>query len=153
MQSDTKRPIWLGALVAPSAGPILYFLGLLVLAPPPLSGPADVLAGLYMVCLIGLPVAYVASLLLGVPTVLLLREFGVLHLEWTLIIGAVVGSLTLLWFHAWAFGVDFLVAEGPEEVARCAAIGASLGVGVGAVFCKICGITRRPDRRSQTRMS
>lgn len=143
----------MGALLAPGIAPILYFLGLLVLAPPTLSGPVDMLAGLYMVCAVGLPVAYVASLLLGVPAVLLLREFGVLHMEWTLIIGAVAGSLTLLWFHAWAFGIDFLVSEGPEQIARYAAIGASLGVGVGAVFCKICGISRRPGRRSQTRLT
>lgn len=130
-----RRPLWLGLLLAPWAAPVA--LALMTWGSDGSGNAAlEVLA---FALALGLPLAYVATALLGLPCVLWLRARGRLA-SWPLLLAAApLGSGALVLGFA-AFGAKLgLMAQ--------LGIGASLGLAVALAFCLVCGIRWRAPGR------
>lgn len=136
-----RRPLWLGLLLAPWAAPVALAL---------MAGVSDRLDGgsrsgsaavevLAFALALGLPLAYAATALLGLPLVLWLRARGRLTSGLVLLAAAPLGSMALvLGLAAFGFKLGFVAQIG---------IGASLGVAVALAFCLLSGVPWRLPRR------
>lgn len=126
-----RRPIWLGVLLAPLCGPMALQLFVLLVTAP--DGLADAPAVIFLYSMIGLPIAYSAMLMLGLPYLLWLRKTG--RLGWlTVCAGAAfAGSVSL------PAGAVLIIGRLADP------FGAALGGGVlglisGIFFCLITGV-------------
>ena len=90
-----------GLLIGPLAAPVVYWIGFIVYATAR-GAPFTVsrtLAELALVLALGLPIAYVVTLIIGAPLFLVLRRLGWLSV-WTVIAGGALGGLVVgLWYH------------------------------------------------------
>jgi hypothetical protein len=135
------RPLWLGGLIAPLAGPLLIFIWMV-------SGLAikegthrleDWGLGLVAVAVFVMPLSYAGMWLLGMPYVLWLRRVGRLS-ALNICIGSVVtGSATF---------VCFSFVSKPELFGASAllvwiGVGAAFGLLTGIAFCWVIGLWRR----------
>ena len=136
-----KRPLWLGLLFAPLAAPVLYYIGVLVFSSTPIESAKDVFTGFLFVLVFAAPVSYVASLLLGVPFVMLLRFKGRLNFWWCSLGGVLLGIVAFLLFIVAVSGMPILTEVRLLEVAWFVGAGGALGFGVASTFCAITGIT------------
>jgi hypothetical protein len=132
-----RRPLWLGLLLAPWAAPLA--LAAMAWASDRLEGGtrsgSAALEVLAFALALGLPLAYVATALFGLPWVVWLRARGRL-----------VGGLVLL--AAAPFGSAAMLLGLAEFGARLGfaaqiGIGACLGLAVALAFCVLCGIPWR----------
>lgn len=92
------RGLVIGALVAP----IAYWIGVLLFARPAGAGFdwSQALRELTAIVPFGLPVAYAATLLLGVPMLYLLRRLRWLK-AWTLVVAGAIGGVMVAVLFAW----------------------------------------------------
>jgi hypothetical protein len=122
-----KRPLWIGALLA-SVAPALCLLAALI--PAQVSNPpAIILADAALVFAISVPIALVATLLLGLPYVLWLRSHGLLT-ALAICLGAIVIGAIAFFLFAWALSWDHQVPE-----LSAVLYGAGFGLISGIAFC------------------
>jgi hypothetical protein len=128
-----RRPLWLGALLAPCVAPFaLAWLAVMVDGGSASQGDAAFFEVLAFALVFGLPLAYAATWLLGLPVAVWLRRRGRLGTLLLVLVAAPLGSLSLLAAFA-VFGAKLaFVAQ--------VGIGALLGATVALVFCLVCGI-------------
>ena len=116
-----------GFLIGPLVVPLAYWLGGMVyvgLRPDLRLDGAQALRELMLILAFGLPIAYLATLVWGVPALYLLRRLGWMR-AWTVIVaGASAGTIVALWFAFNQQGSLFLVRM---PVPAGAALGALAG--------------------------
>ena len=119
-----------GFLIGPLAVPLAYWLGGLVyvgLRPDLHLDGSQALRELLSIIGFGLPVAYLAALVLGLPALYLLRRLGWLRAWIVIVAGALAGTIVALCVAASQQGSLFLVRL-PVPA------GAALGALAGAVW-------------------
>ena len=127
--------MWLGLLLAPWAAPVA--LALMTWVSDGRGNAAlEVLA---FALALGLPLAYVATALLGLPCVLWLRARGRLASGPLLLVAAPLGSS--------AFVLGFAVLDARLGFVAQLGIGAILGLAVALAICLVCGIRWRAPNR------
>lgn len=132
--ASPRRPLWVGALVAPLVAP--FALLALVLAFDAFEGrltrfdaAIEILALSFVS---GLPIAVAGTWLLGLPCACWLRRRGVLSILALCAMAAPLGALALV-VGMWAIG-------GRIAVPVMIAIGAVVAVTMAAVFGLVCGL-------------
>lgn len=134
----TNAPsIWKPALVAPLGAPlaITFAMAWESVSNFGIPGLRDLPAAMLFVFLFGVPISYIAMLLLGLPYLMWLRSKG--WLSWmSVCIGAVVlGSA--IWAAAWGFGRQ------PKPLTDTIPIGALIGLAVGVIFSLVAKLPKR----------
>lgn len=89
----------------------------------------------------GIPVSYIATLIIGIPVYQYLNKRGFLSKTNLVLSGAVLGTFVLVLFFGSVSGVGGLDMK---EILFISAIGAVLGASVAFTFGAIAGITRPP---------
>jgi hypothetical protein len=129
--------IWKPALVAPLGAPLAITLAMAweSVSNFGISGLRDLPAAMLFVFLFGLPISYIAMLLLGLPYLMWLRSKG--WLSWLSVCmgAAVLGSA--IWATAWGFGRQ------PQPLTHTIPIGALIGLVVGVIFSLVAKLPRR----------
>ncbi|RYD14251.1 MAG: hypothetical protein EOP90_14740 [Lysobacteraceae bacterium] len=142
-----RRPLWIGALLAPWAGPVaLTFAawGHSALVGAPRMGGNEAVEFLAFALALGLPVSYAGMFAFGWPFALWLRRRGMLAAPVLCLAGAAAGAVVL------PLGVRALDAH--IALAAQAAAGAIAGGGVALAFSLACGIRwRRPALPDRTK--
>ncbi len=132
MERSTRRVI-VGSLVAPLATPLLYWLGLAagMVADPAKRGslPDSAVTLLPLVAYAAAPTAYAATVL-ALALLWLLRRFGALTLYRTVLVGALVGTLTAALIQPGLRGELFSIPLPPW-------VGALLGAASAAVWWRL----------------
>ena len=136
-----SRPLWLGGLIAPLTGPVLFSLGLFIWLgiSAGLSGLGDWYGILFVPFILGLPPSYAATWLFGMPYVLWLRRIGRLS-AMTVCIGAMLAGGVTYWLMEKISHED---RSTPTMLIGLAA-GSVFGLAAALVFCWITGLWRRP---------
>lgn len=136
--SSARKRLLLAFLVAPLAAPVAYILGAIVVGLIVRGSwmSARALQDLFIgVFTLGGPTAYVAALVVGVPTYFLLRRLGLVR-RWTLwLAGAAIGAAGALALAPYLRG-DLFSIRFPWWVA------ALLGVASAEVFWRVRGPTQ-----------
>lgn len=136
-----SRPIWLAAMVAPVVSPFVLVLWstLTLLFETGTAGLED-WPVLIVFFAFGLPPAYAAMLILGLPYVLWLRSRKALTFP-LVCIGAMLSSMSVGTAYFWF--VDPLIPPTGDGILLLAALGFLSGM----VFCLVAGIKVQPIRR------
>jgi hypothetical protein len=131
-----SRPLWLASLVTPFVALIAWFVVVAALDVAR-SGPGSEVAFRMFgaIVMLGLPPAYGAMFLVGLPLLLLMRSQRMLTGPNVCLLATIVAVLTLITFFA-------LIAEGWPEVEL---LGWSVVIGLlaGVTFCLVAGISLR----------
>jgi hypothetical protein len=130
-----SRPLWIATLVTPLLTLLSYFLVLLTLEfASEHPSPESVFRAIGILLMVGLPLAFGAMCLIGLPLVLLLRSQRMLTPGYVLIGASVIGVLTMSAFSGLLGGAwDPLLTLW----------GLGLGLFSGFVFCFVAGIPFR----------
>jgi hypothetical protein len=134
-----SRPIWFAVLVTPWAVPLAFFLWS-ILTILFTAGSFKDWPVLFAFFIFGLPPAYLAMLIFGLPYVLWLRSRGALTVP-LVCIGAVLASVVAVPAYAW------LIDPQIPPTGFGILLFAALGLLSGMVFCVAAGITFRPSGR------
>ncbi len=135
---DHRRPFWIGALLAPWAGPVALTLAAWLhdaLAGSQTMRGSQAVEFLAFALALGLPVAYTGMLAFGLPFALWLRRRGALAASLLCLAGIPAGAIVL------PFGVHALDAR--IALAAQVAAGALAGGSVAFAFSLACGIRWR----------
>lgn len=109
-----KSAAWAAILIAPWA--VVPIVALALKGGPHLSRVELFVSGIFVGMLFGVPLAYLAVLVVGYPTYKLLKANDILNL-WTLsVVGVVVG------------GLGGLAVVGPEALVLCATSGLAVAI-------------------------
>lgn len=129
--------IWKPALVAPLGAPLAITLTMAweSVLNFGIFGLRDLPAAMLFVFLFGVPISYIAMLLLGLPYLMWLRSKG--WLSWLSVCmgAAVLGSA--IWAAAWGFGRQ------PQPLTHTIPIGALIGLVVGVIFSLVANLPKR----------
>jgi len=133
--TENRRPIWKAVLVAPVAAPlaITAWAAWESVSVSGVAGLGDVPIAALFFFAFGLPISYIAMLVLGLPYVLWLRSRNLL--TW----GPVYAGATLLgaivWSGYWQMSLR------PPSLLKTLPVGAVIGLLVGILFCWVarCG--------------
>ena len=135
------RPLWLGGLIAPWAGPLLLFIWMVswLQIREGTHRLEDWGLGFLAIAVFGMPPSYAGMWLLGMPYVFWLRRVGRLSALNVCIGSVVTGSTTFACFS--------LISK-PELMSTSALLvwigaGAAFGLPAGMAFCWVTGIGRR----------
>ncbi len=136
-QSQHSRPLWVATLITPLVTPLAYLLVLLTIDyTSDHHSPESIFRAIGILYFVGMPLAFGAMFLVGLPLVLLLRSQQLLTTGYVLIGSTVVGMLTMAAFSG-------LMDGRWNPVLTLWGLG--LGLFAGFVFCLAAGI---PFRRS-----
>jgi hypothetical protein len=137
-RAQHSRPLWVATIVTPLVIPLAYFL---VLVAAEFAGEhsssESVFRAIGILYMVGLPLAFGAMCLVGLPLVLLLRSQRMLTSGYVLIGASVIGVLTVAAFTG-------LVDGSWHPILTLWGLG--LGLFAGVVFCLIAGIPFRQPR-------
>lgn len=138
--SPSRKRLLLAFLVAPLAAPVAYIVGSLLVGVAR-SGRVSAISALDLVVgvfTLGAPCAYVAALVVGAPTYVLLRRLGLLSRWTSWLAGAAIGAAGALALAPYLRGDPFTIRF-PWWVA------ALLGLVSAEVFWRVLG-AREPGR-------
>ncbi len=144
---STKRPIWLGFLIAPLAGPALYTIGAGILDYESVTNNVIGFLGHFIVFTIFLsPFSYIAVILLGGPFIYYLKTKNKLTF-WRCTIGAIpLGVLSFpllgLIFNFDSLKELFINFEFTYKELVEMSIAGTLGFSVSTIFCLVVGIKK-----------
>lgn len=125
---------------------IAYLLGLGSFRGAP---PLFVLTSLLTITVFALPIAYLATVVLGIPAYVLARRRGLLGLGHSLVIGAAVALLPLWLYFAYVAAVEgFRATRGAGRALAWTVLFAACGVSSGAAFWGIALRSGRPSSRA-----
>ena len=133
-----SRPLWIATIVTPLLTPLAYFLVLVAAEFTGVHASGEsVFRAMGILYLVGLPLAFGAMGLVGLPLVLLLRSQSMLTPGYVLIGASVIGVLTMAVFTgliggSWDPGLTLW--------------GLGHGLFAGFLFCFVAGIPFRESR-------
>lgn len=127
-------------LIGPLAAPLIYIVGVLLLGAAELDEPGAAWMLTVLVFIVAAPVAYAATLVLGLPLIWFLRRTSGLGLFSLLLCSAAIGGLVYLGFMAWLLQGSGLVTKGAEKLVLWFGTGAALAASVAAAVWFIGGI-------------
>ncbi|MCG7937615.1 MAG: hypothetical protein N0C88_01995 [Candidatus Thiodiazotropha lotti] len=129
-------------LIAPVVGPLIYCIGAAILMVFS-SSQGSVVAMLALVLSAGIPVSYIATLIIGLPIYNLLKKKEILTITSLTVSGALAGVIVLALFFS-----SFKEYGGFElnEFWNIAAIGTILGGAVAYTFARISGVKSASNR-------
>ena len=132
-------PIWKAVLLAPLGVPLSIALSAAwdSVSNSGFPGLRDLPATVLLVFLFGLPVAYGAMLLFGVPYVLWLRAKG--WLNWVFVCTGAGFLGAVIWTGYWQLSFH------PPPLARTVLVGALIGLVVGVIFCLVARLPGRAE--------
>jgi hypothetical protein len=137
-RAQHSRPLWVATIVTPLITPLAYFL---VLVAAEFAGEhsssESVFRAIGILYMVGLPLAFGAMCLVGLPLVLLLRSQRMLTAGYVLIGASVIGMLTMSTFTGLTDGAW-------DPVLTLWGLG--IGLFSGVVFCFVAGIPFRDSR-------
>ena len=132
---ENRRPIWKAVLVAPVAAPlaITAWAAWESVSVSGIAGLRDVPVAALFLFAFGLPISYIAMLVLGLPYVLWLRSRN--QLTWHPIYAGSALLGAAVWSGYWQMSFH------PPSILQTLPIGAVIGLLVGVVFCWVahCG--------------
>jgi hypothetical protein len=130
-----KQPVWKAALIAPVAAPLAITAAAAweAVTLGGIAGLLDVPIAALFFFAFGLPIAYMAMLVLGLPYVLWLRSRG--WLTWAPVYAGSALLGAAVWAGYWQLSIR------PPSPIKTLPVGAVIGVLVGIVFCWVarCG--------------
>ncbi|MES9856164.1 MAG: hypothetical protein ABW166_06130 [Sedimenticola sp.] len=125
-------------VIAPITAPIIYYIGTAVVIIMSPETTSSFLSAFAFVMFFGIPVSYIATVIIGVPVYKFLDMKGALSKTNLVLCGSVLGAVVLvLFFSSMSFGGMEI-----KEILFIAVIGAALGASVAFSFGLIAGITR-----------
>ena len=139
-----KRSIWLGYSIAPITGPLLYAIISLFIPSINESKEFSVLSWLLSLLFFSF-ISYIVCLIFGTPLISALKKYNKLKLQWVLIPGSVIYSITL-------YITIFHILGGKITGNQIYVIGYTLLIGFGLgsivslVFCTIIGIIPKKSK-------
>jgi len=137
----SDRDLAKALLIAPSVGPLLYCLiGALLMAGKTNQG--SYLGMVAAILSFGLPISYVATLIIGLPVYRFLKNRNILTTYRLSFSGAISGAIIMLLFTASLGGIEHMVLK---EVFNSLLLGFLLGGTVAFTFGHIAGITSQPS--------
>lgn len=111
--------------------------------------PRFVLTSLLTITVFALPIAYLATVVLGIPAYVVARRRGLLGLGHSLAIGAAVALLPLWLYFAFVTAVEgFRATRGAGTALAWTVLFAACGVSSGATLWGIALRSRRPTSRA-----
>jgi hypothetical protein len=140
---ESHKSLGRACLIAPLIAPALYYIGALIVMIIEPNNKVSFISAFIFIMSIGIPVSYVATLVLGLPVYQILKNKGLLSLTSISIGGVLLGALVLLLFFGSVSTMNVL------EFLSVSAIGATLGGSVALAFGIISGITRPSIGRSR----
>jgi hypothetical protein len=133
--TDRRQPIWKAVLVAPVAVPlaITAWAAWESVSVSGIAGLRDVPIAALFFFAFGLPISYIAMLLLGLPYLLWLRSRNLLTWAPVCVGAALLGAI--VWCGYWQLSLS------PPSFLKTLLVGAVIGLLVGIVFCWVarCG--------------
>ncbi|MCG7965726.1 MAG: hypothetical protein JAY63_03945 [Candidatus Thiodiazotropha taylori] len=123
-------------LIAPVVGPLIYCIGAAILMVFS-SSQGSVVAMVVLVLSAGIPVSYIATLIIGLPIYTLLKKKEILTITSITVSGALAGIIVLALFFSSFKGFGWFELN---EFLNIAAIGFILGGAVAYTFARISGI-------------
>jgi len=94
------------------------------------------------ILMFGLPVSYIATLVIGLPIYTTLRKWHLLSIYRLSLSGALSGSIVMLLFTASLGGIEHMLLK---EAGNSLLLGFFLGGAVAYTFGRIAGITSQPS--------
>jgi hypothetical protein len=131
-----RSRVLLAFLIAPLAAPVVFFVFSFVYAM--LTSTTGPHVGTF---LLSTPVSYLATLLIGLPSVIMLRRVGYLSAPTLLLFGAVGGAGVQVLFFTVFFRYRNLEFESWNVISHWIILGTALGLSVAVSFCLIGRIT------------
>ena len=133
--TDHRQPIWKAVLVAPVAAPlaITAWAAWESVTASGIAGFRDIPIAALFVFAFGLPISYIAMLVLGLPYILWLRSRNMLTWLPVYAGSALLGAI--VWSGYWQMSLR------PPSLLKTLPVGASIGLLVGILFCWVarCG--------------
>lgn len=142
-KKEMNKRIILGVLIAPLAAPITYWIGVIIFSISKVQSFNDLIGSLLLISAFALPVSYIASILLGLPAVFLLKKHNYLSLPNLVLTALVLGTLVLLLFAAISAGTNSNVEILNLESLWFILAGGGMAASVAILFWYISGITRQ----------
>lgn len=133
-------------LISPIVAPVIYYIGAAILMIMSPDNKSSLLGAFMFIMFFGIPVSYIATLILGIPIYQYLSKRGVLSKTNLTVSGGVLGTIVLVMFF---WGVSGFGGLDMMEIVFISAIGAVLGASVAFTFGAIAGITRPSIGRSR----
>lgn len=133
--TEHRQPVWKAALVAPVAAPLALtaWAAWESVSVSGIAGLSDVPIAALFFFAFGLPISYIAMLVIGVPYVLWLRSRNLL--SWLPIYSAATVLGAIVWSGYWQMSLR------PHLLLKTLPVGAVVGLLVGILFCWVarCG--------------
>ena len=131
--TENRQPIWKAILVSPVAVPLVLtaWVAWESISISGIAGLRDVPIAALFLFAFGLPISYIAMLVLGLPYLLWLRSRN-----WLTWIPVYTGA-TLLGAAVWAG--YWQMSMHPPSLLKALPVGAGIGLVVGIVFCWVAG--------------
>lgn len=136
-----KRPLWVGFSLAPLGAPLAYLAWALFFFTD--TTPKHEATETFIPALLVFTLAsYIASLVAGVPLVLILKRFKKLSFGWITVPAVLLGGamFTTVFFLLLATGAT-IKGSVWREIALFFGVGGAYGFTVAAAFCVLVGIT------------
>ena len=130
-----RQPIWKAVLVAPVAAPlaITAWAAWQSVSVSGITGLSDVPIAALFFFTFGLPISYIAMLVIGLPYVLWLRSRNLL--TWLPVYAGAALLGAIVWCGYWQMSLR------PPSILKTLPVGAAIGLLVGILFCWVarCG--------------
>lgn len=137
-----RSRVLLAFVIAPLAAPVGFFV-FTVVYDAAVTGTTRLDVRTF---LLSTPGSYLATLLIGLPSVIMLKRVGYLSASALLLFGVVGGAVVQVLFFAVFFGYRNLEFESWKFISRWIILGMALGLSVALSFCLIGGITWHSTR-------
>lgn len=149
VMSKAQRTI-LAVIIAPIAAPLVFMLcgiGLSILEGSPLITTSEPFQELFLgfaaISMISLPASYIAMLLLGTPTILLLKKYDNLRLSCLVVTSALEGIIVIFLFFGFFSGFSISSLFAHSVILTRIVIGAAMAIGVAVTFWYLSGYNYR----------
>ena len=131
--SDHQRPIWKAVLVAPIAAPLALtaWAAFESVSLNGVAGFCDIPIAALVLFGFGLPISYIAMVVLGLPYVLWLRSRNLL--SWVPVYSGAALLGSIVWSGYWQLSYH------PPSLIKTAPTGGAIGLLVGILFCWVAG--------------
>lgn len=146
MKVKIANSIYRPLLLAPLAGPILYYIAVVAFNFSSYTGPDDYLSPLLLVLIGATPGSYLITIFAGFPLYKYLVKHDRLSRTSVGIGGAIIGGVILLIFSLTDFGSFALgITLSTNKPLAVTGVGSMVGAGVSICFYQLLGATKHPS--------
>ena len=148
-----QKRLTLALLVAPLAAPLIYFCWVVLRGRGEEFRLLDLLFGFQVVLIFALPVSYISTIVLGLPSYMLLRRYNMLNMFTLTSVGLFFGFAVFYFFLQVLSGFQAAAYAYSIEYYMWLGVGAMMGGSVAMAFGLIGGITNHSSTplRGRTR--